>query len=64
MIKLKIKYENVFNEKLTKYDKSIKEILNINDISQVRPSYNYLYNNLKNIGTKEELILIKDLYRD
>ena len=46
------------------YDETIKEILNINDISQVRTSCNYLYNNLKNIGTKEELILIKDLYRD
>ena len=31
------------------------KILNINDISQVRLSYNYLYNNLRNIGTKEEL---------
>ena len=37
------------------YDESIKEILNINDITQVRTSYNYLYNNLRDIGTKEEL---------
>ena len=37
------------------YDETIKEILNINDISQVRTSCNYLYNNLKNIGAKEEL---------
>ena len=47
LIKLKIKYENTFNEKLTMYDKTIKDILNINDISQVRINYNYLYNNLK-----------------
>ena len=37
------------------YDKSIKEILNINEISQVRSSYNYLYNNLKTLGVKEKL---------
>ena len=55
LIRLKIKYENVFDEKLTMYDELIKEILNINDISQVRTSYNYLYNNLRDIGTKEEL---------
>ena len=47
-------------EKLTMYDETIKEILNINDISQVRTSCNYLYNNLKNIGAKEELNIIKD----
>jgi hypothetical protein len=55
LIKLKIKYENVFKEKLTMYDKTIKDILNINDISQVRTNYNYLYNNLKTLGEKEEL---------
>ena len=55
LIKLKIKYENIFNEKLTMYDKTIKEILNINDISQVRTNYNYLYNNLRTLGQKEEL---------
>ena len=37
LIKLKIKYENIFNEKLTMYDETIKKILNLNDISQVRP---------------------------
>ena len=30
LLKLKIKYENVFNEKLTLYDKVITETLNIN----------------------------------
>ena len=55
LIKLKIKYENIFKEKLTMYDKTIKDILNINDISQVRTNYNYLYNNLKTLGEKEEL---------
>ena len=38
LIKLKIKYENVFEEKLTLYDKVIIEILNIN--------HNILYFNL------------------
>ena len=37
------------------YDKTIKDILNINDISQVRTNYNYLYNNLRTLGQKEEL---------
>ena len=46
LIRLKTKYM---------YDKIIKEILNINEISQIRFSYNYLYNNLKNIDIKEEL---------
>ena len=55
LIKLKIKYENIFKEKLTMYDKTIKDILNINDISQVRTGYNYLYNNLKTLGKNEEL---------
>ena len=61
LIRLKIKYENVFDEKLTMYDESIKEILNINAILKVRTSYNYLYNYLRNIGAKEELNIIKDL---
>ena len=37
------------------YNKIIKDILNINDISQVRTNYNYLYNNLKTLGEKEDL---------
>ncbi len=32
IIKLKEKYENIFNIKLTMCEKVIKEILNINDI--------------------------------
>jgi hypothetical protein len=55
LIKLKIKYENIFNEKLTMYDETIKKILNLNDISQVRPHNNYVYNKLKIIGNKEGL---------
>ena len=55
LIKLKIKYEKIFEEKLTIYDESIKIILNIKNISEVKPSYNYLYNKLKIIGRKEEL---------
>ena len=55
LIKLKIKYENIFENKLTLYDENIKKILNINDISMVRPTYNYIYNNLKIIGEKEGL---------
>ena len=37
------------------YDKTIKDLLNINDISQVRTNYYNLYNNLKTLGEKEEL---------
>jgi hypothetical protein len=55
LIKLKVKYEYVFEEKLTLYDKSIKNILDIEDISSVRIGYNYLYNKLKLLGTKEGL---------
>ena len=57
LIKLKIKYENIFNEKLTMYDETIKKILNLNDISQVRPHNNYVYNKLKIIGNKEGLVI-------
>jgi hypothetical protein len=35
------------------YDETIKKILNLNDISQVRPHNNYVYNKLKSIGNKE-----------
>ena len=55
LLKLKIKYENIFNEKLTMYDETIKKILNLNDISLVRPHNNYIYNKLKTIGNKEGL---------
>ena len=55
LYRIKIKYENTFNEKLTMYDETIKKILNINDISMVRTHYNYIYNKLKSIGNKEGL---------
>ena len=35
------------------YDETIKKILNIDDISKVRISENYLYNKLKDIGLEE-----------
>ena len=41
------------------YDKTIKDILNINDISQIRNNYNYLYNNLKTLGEKKRSIKYK-----
>ena len=41
--------------KLTLYDKSIKKILDIDDVSSVRIGYNYLYNKLKLLGAKEGL---------
>ena len=44
------------------YNKIIKEILNINDTSQVRPSYNHLYANLNIQVLKNNQILIEDLY--
>ena len=59
LIKLKIKYENTFNEKLTMYDETIKKILNIDDISKVRISENYLYNKLKDIGLEENIDINK-----
>ena len=37
------------------HDDIIKIILNLNNITVVRPSYNYLFNKLKILGTKEEL---------
>ena len=55
LIKLKIKYENIFNEKLTMYDETLKKILNLNDISKVRLHNNYIYNKLKIIDNKEGL---------
>ncbi len=36
------------------YDKNIKDILNINDISNARNNYIYLYNNIKIGGEKEK----------
>ena len=35
--------------------KAIKKILNIDDISKVRTSDNYLYNKLKDIGLEENI---------
>ena len=55
LIKLKIKYENRFNEKLTMYDETIKKVLNIEDISKVRTLDNYLYNKLKDTGLEENI---------
>ena len=39
------------------YDETIKKILNLNDISQVSPHNNYVYNKLKIIGNKEGLVI-------
>ena len=63
LIKLKIKYENVFEEKLTLYDKVIIEILNINDISAAKVGHNYLYNKLKILG-EEKGYKINEIYLD
>ena len=37
------------------YDETIKRLLNIDDISKVRTSDNYLYNKLKYIGKEENI---------
>ena len=63
LIKLKIKYENIFEEKLTIYDESIIEILNINDISAAKVGHNYLYNKLK-ILDEEKGYKINEIYLD
>ena len=48
---------------MTMYDKTFKGILNIDGISQVKPSYNYLYNNLRKIRYKSMIyIKIKTLF--
>ena len=41
------------------YDETIKKILNIDDISKVRISENYLYNKLKDIGLEENIDISK-----
>ena len=40
---------------MTIYDETIKKVLNINDISKVRISDNYLYNKLKDIGLEDNI---------
>ena len=59
-----MKYEDVFNEKLTMCDKTIEDIFNINDnISQVRINYNYLYNNLQILDWNINQEFISRLYQ-
>ena len=41
------------------YDETIKKILNIDDISKVRISENYLYNKLKDISLEENIDINK-----
>ena len=41
------------------YDETIKKILNVDDISKVRISENYLYNKLKDIGLEENIDISK-----
>ena len=43
------------------YDKTIKDILNINDISQLIINYNYLYNNFKTLGEKGVLNINQEI---
>ena len=56
LLKLKIKYENVFNEKLNIYDKVIE-----NTINNVKG--NIIYNSLKNIGKEYEYDIHEDFRR-
>ena len=56
LLKLKIKYENIFHEELNIYDKVIeKTIGNIKG--------NILYNSLKNIGNNFEYYIHEDFRR-
>ena len=55
LIPLSIKFTQIFNEKLTLYENNIKIILNINDISEIRPSYIYLNKKIENFQNTKEL---------
>ena len=44
---------------MTQYDETIKKVLNIDDISKVRISDNYIYNKLKDIGLEENIDINK-----
>ena len=46
-----------FNEKLTMYDKVIKEILNINDIPSSVHYKRFIFQKLKYLGEKEGYII-------
>ncbi len=63
MIRNKLKFERIINEIWTKHLKKLKflcfPLLNIDDISKVRISENYLYNKLKEIGLEENIDINK-----
>jgi len=56
LLKLKIKYENIFDEKLNIYDKVIEITIN-------NTKGNILYNSLKNIGNNFEYYIHEDFRR-
>ena len=49
LLKLKEKYEYIFNEKLTMYDTKIKQILNTNEIPSNVKCKRFITQKLKNI---------------
>ncbi len=53
LLKLKEKYEYIFNEKLTMYDKKIKQILNTKDIPSSTFNKKFIVKRLKELGEKE-----------
>ena len=53
LLKLKEKYEYIFNEKLTMYDKKIKQILNTKDIPSSIFNKKFIVKRLKELGEKE-----------
>ena len=57
LLKLKEKYEYIFNEKLTMYDKKIKQILNTNDIPSSVNCKRFITQKLKYLGEKEGYII-------
>ena len=57
LLKLKQKYEYIFNEKSTMYNKIIKEIVYINDIPSNVYYNSFITQKLKYLGEKERCII-------
>ena len=53
LLKLKEKYEYIFKEKLTMYDKIIKQVLDTEDIPSSAFNKKYIIKRLKELGEKE-----------
>ena len=60
LLKLKIKYENIFHEKLNIYDKVYDKVIE-NTIDNIKG--NIIYNSLKNIGKEYNYNIHEDFKR-